>query len=66
MQAVVMVLEGDFTLEVKEQGLCVLSNVADGDSAKDFILTNQDVLKKIIDYVVSSLFSCVYKCLSWP
>ncbi|KAK2705010.1 armadillo repeat-containing protein 8-like [Artemia franciscana] len=51
MQAVVMVLEGDFTLEVKEQGLCVLSNVADGDSAKDFIITNQDVLKKIIDYV---------------
>ena len=55
-----MVLEGDFTLEVKEQGLCVLSNVADGDSAKDFIITNQDVLKKIIDYVVSSsLFCCV-------
>ena len=35
------------------QALCILANVADGDTAKDFIMMNEDVLKKIMNYMVS-------------
>ena len=47
MQAVVFILEGDNAVEVKEQALCILANIADGDTAKSFIMSNEDVLKKI-------------------
>ncbi len=35
------------------QALCILANVADGESAKDFIMSNEDVLKKVMNYMVS-------------
>ena len=50
MQAVVFILEGDNAVEVKEQALCILANIADGDTAKSFIMSNEDVLKKITRY----------------
>merc|ERR1712130_961139 len=34
MQAVVLILESEHSPEVKEQALCILANIADGDSAK--------------------------------
>ncbi|XP_023931474.1 armadillo repeat-containing protein 8-like [Lingula anatina] len=34
--------------------LCILANVADGDSAKDFIMGNEDVLKKLMNYMMHS------------
>jgi len=43
---------------VKEQALCLLSNVADGFSAKDCIMSNEDVLKKITSYMVCSISLC--------
>jgi len=52
MQAIIFVLEGDYAPESKEQALCVLSNIADGDSSKDFIMSNEDVLRKITNYMV--------------
>ncbi|PVD37988.1 hypothetical protein C0Q70_00591 [Pomacea canaliculata] len=52
MQAVVYVLEGEHTPEIKEQILCILANIADGNTSKDFIMKNDDVLKKIISYMV--------------
>jgi len=52
MQAVVFILEGDNAVEVKEQALCILANIADGDTAKSFIMSNEDVLKKITSYVL--------------
>ncbi|XP_074644950.1 armadillo repeat-containing protein 8-like isoform X2 [Tubulanus polymorphus] len=52
MQAVILILEGDHPIEVKEQTLCILANVADGESAKDFIITNEDVLKKLMNYMI--------------
>jgi len=52
MQAVILILEGDHLAEVKEQALCILANVADGDSAKVFIMTNEDVLKKLMSYMM--------------
>ncbi|XP_064646417.1 armadillo repeat-containing protein 8-like isoform X2 [Lineus longissimus] len=52
IQAVILILEGDHPVEVKEQILCILANVADGDSAKDFIMSNEDVLKKLMNYMI--------------
>lgn len=54
MQAVVLVLEGPHTPDVKEQALCILANIADGERAKDHIMANEDVLKKLTDYMTHS------------
>jgi len=48
----VLILESDNGACVKEQALCVLINIADGDSAKSFIMSNEDVLKKIGNYMM--------------
>ncbi|XP_039279175.1 armadillo repeat-containing protein 8 [Nilaparvata lugens] len=52
MQAVILILEGNHSAEVKEQALCILANIGDGDSAKDYIMANEDVLKKLQDYMM--------------
>ena len=31
--------------------MCILTNIADGDSAKTFIMSNEDVLKKVTSYM---------------
>jgi len=54
MQAVILILEGNHSAEVKEQALCILANIADGDTAKDYIMANEDVLKKLQDYMIHS------------
>ncbi|XP_015908463.1 armadillo repeat-containing protein 8 isoform X2 [Parasteatoda tepidariorum] len=54
MQAIVLILEGEHSAEVKEQALCILANIADGDFAKNFIMSNDDVLKKLISYLTHS------------
>src|SRR6266487_309136 len=54
MQAVILILEGDHSAEVKEQALCILANIADGDAAKEFIMSNEDVLKKLTSYMMHS------------
>lgn len=60
-QAVILILEGNHSAEVKEQALCILANIADGDSAKDYIMANEDVLKKLQDYMVTnSTLSLLY------
>ncbi|ESO98508.1 hypothetical protein LOTGIDRAFT_201652 [Lottia gigantea] len=51
MQAVVFILEGDHSIDIKEQTLCILANIADGDRAKDYIMENEDVLKKLMSYM---------------
>lgn len=52
MQAVIVVLEGAYPVEVKEQALCILGNIGDGESSKDMIMANEDVLRKLVDYLV--------------
>ena len=56
-QAVIVVLEGSYPAEVKEQALCILGNIGDGEKAKDLIMANEDVLRKLVDYLVSKPFS---------
>ncbi|XP_011916736.1 PREDICTED: armadillo repeat-containing protein 8 isoform X7 [Cercocebus atys] len=51
MQAVTLILEGEHNIEVKEQTLCILANIADGTTAKDLIMTNDDILQKIKYYM---------------
>ncbi|CAH0390272.1 unnamed protein product [Bemisia tabaci] len=54
MQAVILILEGNHSVEVKEQALCILANIGDGITAKDYIMANEDVLKKLQDYMLHS------------
>jgi hypothetical protein len=35
------------------QTLCILTNVADGEDAKGYIMENEDVLKKLMTYMVN-------------
>ncbi|XP_060052733.1 armadillo repeat-containing protein 8 isoform X5 [Erinaceus europaeus] len=51
MQAVTFILEGEHNIEVKEQTLCILANIADGTTAKELIMTNDDILQKIKYYM---------------
>uniref|UniRef100_A0A8D3C9E7 Armadillo repeat-containing protein 8 n=1 Tax=Scophthalmus maximus TaxID=52904 RepID=A0A8D3C9E7_SCOMX len=51
MQAVTLILEAEHSTEVKEQTLCILANIADGNTAKDLIMTNDDTLQKIKYYM---------------
>ncbi|XP_068920002.1 armadillo repeat-containing protein 8 isoform X3 [Petaurus breviceps papuanus] len=51
MQAVTLILEGEHNIEVKEQTLCILANIADGTTAKELIMTNDDILQKIKHYM---------------
>ncbi len=55
IQAIVMILEGDYSVTVKEQALCVLSNIADGNASKEYIMGNEDLLRKINSFMVSSI-----------
>ncbi|XP_061698637.1 armadillo repeat-containing protein 8 isoform X2 [Syngnathoides biaculeatus] len=51
MQAVTLILEAEHCVEVKEQTLCILANIADGNTAKELIMTNDDMLQKIKYYM---------------
>ncbi|XP_040057895.1 armadillo repeat-containing protein 8 isoform X3 [Gasterosteus aculeatus] len=51
MQAVTLILEAEHSIEVKEQTLCILANIADGNAAKELIMTNDDMLQKIKHYM---------------
>ncbi|XP_062259005.1 armadillo repeat-containing protein 8 isoform X4 [Platichthys flesus] len=51
MQAVTLILEAEHSIEVKEQTLCILANIGDGNTAKDLIMTNDDTLQKIKYYM---------------
>ncbi|XP_056145517.1 armadillo repeat-containing protein 8 [Lampris incognitus] len=51
MQAVTLILEGEHSIDVKEQTLCILANITDGSTAKELIMTNDDILQKIKYYM---------------
>ncbi|XP_039612239.1 armadillo repeat-containing protein 8 isoform X3 [Polypterus senegalus] len=51
VQAVTLILEGEHNIEVKEQTLCILANIADGTTAKDLIMMNDDILQKVKYYM---------------
>lgn len=47
-----LILDGNHSVDVKEQALCILANIGDGDTAKEFIMSNDDILKKLQEYMV--------------
>lgn len=52
IQAIVMILESEYyNVNIKEQALCILSNVADGQTSKEFIMNNEDLLRKINSFM---------------
>lgn len=60
-----LILEGTHSAEVKEQALCILANIGDGESAKEYIMANEDVLKKLTDYMVSIVTTNCHMLLTW-
>lgn len=52
MQAVTMILDGGHSVDVKEQALCILANVADGETSKNFVMSDENVLKKLMHYMM--------------
>lgn len=54
MQAVNMALDDENVAEIKEQALCILANIASGNTSKEFIMSNEEVLKKLLNYMINS------------
>lgn len=54
MQAVNMALDDEHPADIKEQALCILANIASGNAAKEFIMSNEEVLKKLLNYMIHS------------
>lgn len=52
--AVIMTLEAGRPTIVKEQALCILTNIANGKTAKDDIMGNDDLVGKIVSYLQHS------------
>lgn len=44
---------------ITEQALCILANIADGETAKEFIMSNEDVLRKLTNYMVWIFYSAI-------
>ena len=56
MDSVGHILNGErrmdqFGVEIREQALCILSNIATGDSAREFIMKNEDILNKVLRHL---------------
>lgn len=51
IQAVNIILDGEHCADIKEQALCILANIADGDTAKEFLITNEELLKRLKSYM---------------
>ncbi|KAF2344235.1 Armadillo-type fold, partial [Trinorchestia longiramus] len=51
LQIIIWLLEGSLCAEVKEQALCVLVNIANGEKSKEVLIGNDDILKKLFNYM---------------
>ena len=59
-QAVTLILDSNHSADVKEQALCILGNIGDGDSAKEFIMSREDILNKIQEYMVNLISMFIF------
>ena len=46
-----MKLIHEVLFKVKEQALCMLANIADGEASKTLIMDNEDMMKKLKSYM---------------
>ncbi|KAG4070175.1 hypothetical protein HA402_003865 [Bradysia odoriphaga] len=51
MQAVSLVLDSTHSSEVKEQALCIIGNIAHAAISTDYIMEDESILKKLLDFV---------------
>ncbi|XP_031567039.1 armadillo repeat-containing protein 8-like [Actinia tenebrosa] len=53
MESVKPILDSELqTVQVKEQALCVIANIANGTSAKEFIVRDEVLLKRLMHYMM--------------
>lgn len=52
---IITVLESPHTPEIKEQALCIIGNIAAGAGITDYVMENERILRKLFDFIVSSL-----------
>lgn len=48
-----MVLDSPHTPEVKEQALCIIGNIAGGAGVTDYVMEDERILRKLLDYMVN-------------
>lgn len=56
-------LDSPHPAEVKEQALCIIGNIASGAGLTDYVMQDDNILRKLLDFLVSSLLSpinCVH------
>lgn len=46
------VLDSPHTPEIKEQALCIVGNIAAGAGITDYVMENERILRKLLDYLV--------------
>lgn len=51
-----MVLDSPHTPEVKEQALCIVGNIAGGAGVTDYVMDDERILRKLLDYMVNLVF----------
>ncbi|KAL9958428.1 hypothetical protein ACROYT_G035440 [Oculina patagonica] len=54
MESVKPILDSENrTEDVKEQALCVIANIANGSSAKEFVMRDESLLKRLMHYMMN-------------
>lgn len=54
MESVKPILDSETrTEDVKEQALCVIANIANGSSAKEFVMRDESLLKRLMHYMMN-------------
>lgn len=51
-----MVLDSPHTPEVKEQALCIIGNIAAGAGITDYVMEDERILLKLLDYMVNDYY----------
>lgn len=48
-----LVLDSEHPSEVKEQALCIVGNIATGAGATDYVMNDDRILHKLLEFMVS-------------
>lgn len=51
-----LVLDSEHPAEVKEQALCIIGNIASGAGATDYVMEDDRILNKLLEFMVSIMF----------
>ncbi|KAI1292336.1 Armadillo repeat-containing protein 8 [Halotydeus destructor] len=72
MDVLIVILDGsEQPADIKEQTLCIFASIANGESAREFIMQRDDILKRLIDFMLdenaklqTAAVYCI-TCLIW-